>query len=165
MARLSERQWIELYTALEKKLYNAVYRWVWDAADAQDIVQEAFLRCWRIRHRVREHGVSALLYRTALRLASNQRRRRRLWQMVAFDGNEAMVPAPEVFPRPVQRAFDRLPDALKRVLVLSDVLGMSYAEIATVLGVREGTIGSRRNRALARLRKDLEAQGMKSNDD
>lgn len=168
MNRLTERQWIELYTELEKDLYSAVYRWVWDAADAQDIVQEAFLRCWRIRHRVRHDGVRALLLKTALRLASNQRRRRRLWRMVGLDDageSRAATVAPEVFPRAVQQAFDKLPESLRRVLVLSEVLGMSYAEIAAVTGVREGTVGSRRNRALASLRRDLEARGVRWNDD
>jgi hypothetical protein len=37
----------ELYRALEKPMYNVVYRWLWDPEEARDVVQETFLRLWR----------------------------------------------------------------------------------------------------------------------
>jgi RNA polymerase sigma-70 factor (ECF subfamily) len=156
MTDVDEAFWIERYRALEKPLYNVVYRWLWDPAESQDVVQEAFLRCWRRRESIRTDGFTALIYRTALNLAANQRRRKRLWQLVSFDS----VPEPAaedgaVLPRPVREAFDALPDRLKRVLLLSEIAGMSYGEIAAVTGVEEGTVGSRRTRALALLRQRL----------
>ena len=67
-----------LYVRLEGPLYNVAYRYVWDAAEAQDIVQEAFVRLWRARDRVRMQTVEALVYRIALNLARNRRRWLRL---------------------------------------------------------------------------------------
>ena len=74
-----------LYRALEKPLYNVVYRWLWDRTESQDVVQEAFLRCWRARDRIRAETFKAFVFRTALNLAANRRRRNKLWRLVSFD--------------------------------------------------------------------------------
>jgi DNA-directed RNA polymerase specialized sigma24 family protein len=42
-ASAEEIDWIDLYRKLEKPLYNVVYRWLWHAADSQDVVQDAFI--------------------------------------------------------------------------------------------------------------------------
>jgi RNA polymerase sigma factor (sigma-70 family) len=168
MAGLDEAQWIEVYEALEKPLYNVVYRWLWDAAESQDIVQEAFLKCWRARERIRPDGVKALVYRTALRLASNQRRRKRLWRFVPLDAAPERADAAgdgALISKPLLEAVDGLPENLKRVLLLSELAGLSYREIADVTGVREGTVGSRRTRALALLRERLKAGGVDLDED
>ena len=162
MTGVDEASWIELYRALEKPLYNIVYRWLWDRMESQDVVQEAFLRCWRARGRIRAETFKAFVFRTALNLAANRRRRKKLWRLVSLDALREELPdghdgAP-VLSRRVQRAIDALPERLKRVLLLCELAGMSYGEIAAVTGVREGTVGSRRNRALALLRKRLEPQ-------
>ena len=163
MTEVDEASWIELYRTLEKPLYNVVYRWLWDRMESQDVVQEAFLRCWRARHRIRMEGFKAFVYRTALNLAANRRRRRKLWRLVTF---EALSEEPHddhdaaaILSHRMQRALDELPETLRRVLLLCELVGMSYGEVAAITGVREGTVGSRRNRALALIRKRLEPQG------
>jgi RNA polymerase sigma-70 factor, ECF subfamily len=162
MSGVDDSSWVELYRALEKPLYNVVYRWLWDRMESQDVVQEAFLRCWRARDRIRPEGFKGFVFRTALNLAANRRRRKKLWRLVSFDllpdePQDFRGNPPVISPR-IQRAVDALPDRLKRVLVLSELAGMSYGEIAAVTGVKEGTVGSRRNRALALLRKRLQPQ-------
>ena len=82
MTSVDKAQWIDVYRRLEKPLYNVVYRVIWDAAESQDVVQDAFLRCWRRKDDIRAEGFKALLFRTALNLASNRRRRTRVWRMV-----------------------------------------------------------------------------------
>src|SRR5690606_16592808 len=139
-----------------------LYRWLWDAAESEDVVQEAFLRCWRIRDDIRDDGFKALVFSTALRIASNRRRRKRLWRMVSLADAEDALPCTspaEAVPNAIREAIDGLPETLKRVLLLSEVAGMSYREIAAVMRVKEGTIGSRRNRAIALLRERLRARG------
>lgn len=122
----------------------------------------AFLRCWRARDRIRADGFKAFLFRTALNLAANRRRRKKLWRLVSFDSLPDEPPdardGTTVLSHRVQRALDELPDRLKRVLVLCELAGMSYGEVAAVTGVKEGTVGSRRNRALALLRERLQPQ-------
>src|SRR5262245_8342896 len=166
MTGVDDASWVELYRALEKPLYNVVYRWLWDQMESQDVVQEAFLRCWRARDRIRVEGFKALVFRTALNLAANRRRRKKLWRLVSFDSlaeepRDSGASASALSPR-VQQAVDELPDRLKRVLLLCEVAGMSYGEVAAVTGVKEGTVGSRRNRALALLRERLQSQEVMS---
>lgn len=159
MAEVEHAQWIELYATLEKPLYNVVYRVLWDAAESQDLVQEAFLRCWKRRAAIRSDGIKALLFRTALNLALNRRRRSRLWRFVglntAAEHRELQSRCPEAIPEILRYAIDRLPNDLRQVLLLTELTGMTYAEVALTLGIKEGTVGSRRTRALAILRREL----------
>ena len=161
MTGVDETSWVELYRALEKPLYNVVYRWLWDSMESQDVVQEAFMRCWRARDRIRPEGFKAFVYRTALNLASNRRRARKLWLLVSFESlpeepADASSGAP-VLSRRVQQAIDSLPETYRRVLLLCELAGLSYGEVAAIVRVREGTVGSRRNRALALLRERLKS--------
>jgi len=167
MTSVENAQWIDAYRRLEKPLYNVVYRVIWDAAESQDVVQEAFLRCWRRKEDIRAEGFKALLFRTALNLASNRRRRARLWRMVGLASIDDVADeraCGEPISKPVRAALDRLPEALRSVLLLTELAGMTYAEVADALGIREGTVGSRRTRALALLRERLKTEGVVSNE-
>jgi len=164
MADIDEAQWIEWYKSLEKPLYNVAYRWLWDAAESQDVVQEAFLRCWRIRDRVVAKSFKALIYRTTLRLLSNRVRRRNVWRFVPFveagEGTQVAELGDVLAAGELRRALEEIEEPLKQVLLLSELGGLSYKEIADVMNIREGTVGSRRNRALAALRERLAARGV-----
>lgn len=166
MTSIDKAQWIEVYRRLEKPLYNVVYRVIWDSAESQDVVQETFLRCWRHNADIRADGFKALLYRTALNLACNRRRRTRLWRMVgvAIEDVADERAADEPISKPVRAALDSLPDALRHVVLLTEIAGMTYPEIAAALGIAEGTVGSRKTRALALLREQLEVQGAVSHE-
>ena len=75
---MGEEDLERLYARLERPLYNVAFRWVWKAEDAQEIVQEAFLRVWRMRQRVDVETVDALIYKIAINLASSRRRSAKL---------------------------------------------------------------------------------------
>ncbi len=154
----------QLYVKLEKPIYNVVYRWLWNANDAQEVVQQAFLNVWKARDRVDMTTIEPLLYRTALNLASNRRRSRRLWGWL---GMESASEVPSDAPSPaealaearkrvrVRAAIEALPEKLRQVLMLSEYAELSYDEIGTTLGIPAGTVGSRRATALARLTEAL----------
>jgi RNA polymerase sigma-70 factor (ECF subfamily) len=163
MTSVDKAQWVDVYRRLEKPLYNVVYRVIWDAAESQDVVQETFLRCWRHREDIRAEGFKALLFRTALNLASNRRRRARIWRMVGIATidnvpDEGAAHAP--IGASLRAALDSLPEALRNVLLLTELAGMTYPEVAAALGIAEGTVGSRRTRALALLRERLKIEGV-----
>jgi len=164
MSGPEEAQWIALYARLERRIFNVVYRILWDRAESQDVVQDAFLRCWRSRSRITSDGLEPVLFRTALNLASNRRRSRRLWRFISFADTADEIPAngdcDAILPRSVDMAVKALPEDLRRVLLLTEIAGMSYAEVAATLGIREGTVGSRRTRAVALLRAALDIQGV-----
>jgi RNA polymerase sigma-70 factor (ECF subfamily) len=167
MTSLGNAEWIDAYRRLEKPLYNVVYRVIWDAAESQDVVQETFLRCWRRKDDVRADGFKALLYRTALNLASNRRRRTRLWRLVgvaALDDVADEHASTDALTKPMQEALESLPTVMRDVLLLTELAGMTYPEIAAALGIAEGTVGSRRTRALALLRARLDVQGVVSHE-
>ena len=157
----------QLYARLEKPLYNVVFRWVWNADEAQDIVQEAFVRLWRMRRRVDTKTVEALVYKIALNLAATRRRTKKLWRWVSIDAlrgasmaggtaEDAMF-ADEERAR-VRDAVESLPEDLRRVILLSQYSGLSYDEIAGILRIPAGTVGSRRNRAMQKLKEVLSTE-------
>ena len=157
-----QRRVEELYLRLERKLTSVVYRWLWNREETRDVIQEAFVRLWQMRDRVDWNRAEPLIYRIALNVASKRRRSRRIWQFVTLselrtdgpaDGTAASAlgddPARE---QRVRRAIDALPERHRRVLVMTMHAEMTYGEIGEVLGISPGTVGSRRNTAIQRLR-------------
>lgn len=133
---------------------------------AEEYAQETFLRLYLNAHRYHERGqLSAYLYRIATNLLRSDERRRRRFRLL-----EALIPASDRAPEPtaqgqalhreatevVAAAIHELPTAFRAPLVLREIDGWSYAEIAQALGCRVGTVKSRINRAKSRLRETLE---------
>jgi len=152
----------QLFVKLEKPLFNLVLRWVRTPSEAADVTQEAFLRIWKARARVDAATVEPLLYRTALNLAANRRRTQRLWGFLGLDPDTASAaPLADAgleaasLQREVQAAVDGLPESLKRVVLLCEFSELSYAQVGAALGIPAGTVGSRRNKALALLSQKL----------
>jgi len=157
-----------LYVRLEKPLFNVVYRWVWDAEGARDLVQETFVRLWKRRRGIAPSTAEALAYWTALNLACNRRRAQKLWGWLTLD---TLTRAPEAKVRPdeqlerserrrlVRAAIDALPESLRQVVTLCELADLKYEEIAEILGVPAGTVASRRHAAMGRLEDALSEDG------
>lgn len=153
---LSEAELVACYERVQHRLYNVLYRLLWQAQDCQDVMHEAFLQVWRRRGGVGAESLEGLVFTTALNLARNQLR----WQSLrAFVGLDQAPPAPgaggDESPA-LRRALQRLPPGHRQVLLLSEIGGFSTREIAGMLGIPEGTVGSRKHAALAQLRNHLE---------
>jgi len=164
MPPLSEAALEELYLRLERPLYNAVFRWIWDGAEARDVVQEAFVKLWSMAGRVEPSTVEPLVWRLALNAAANRRRSRRLWQWLTLEVLSAEAgsarPADQALQdhereAALRRAVDELPEKLKKVILMCEFSEMGYAQIAATLGIPEGTVASRRNAALKKLEQTL----------
>lgn len=146
-----------LFVDHERALFNVVCRWTWNREDAAEIVQEAFGRLWTMRARVDANRARPLVYRIALNLAASHRRWQRVRRFVGLrdaasvDTVEDDLLAKERH-EALGRAMDRLPETLRRTLVLCELSELTYDEIAELEGTRPGTVGSRRHAALARLR-------------
>lgn len=158
---LEEAELLACYRRLESPLYNALYRWLWQAQDCQDLTHDAFVRVWARRSQVDAARVDALVWATALNLARNRLRWRALWRTDEIDpgtavGEDALdVATRREQDRRLRAALRRLPKASRDVVILSEFGGLGVAEIATVLGIPPGTVGSRKHAALARLRQWL----------
>ena len=161
---MREKDLEQLYLRLERPLCNVVFRWVWKMDEAQEIVQDAFLRLWRMRARVDMETVEPLVYKIALNLAASRRRSRKIWQWVTLDairGAQSADPAADELLAAREEedrlrvAVEALPDDLRQVVMLSEYSDLTYEQIAEVLSIPTGTVGSRRHRALRQLREAL----------
>jgi RNA polymerase sigma-70 factor (ECF subfamily) len=162
----------ELVRRYQDRLYNTVYRLVGNAEDAQDVVQEAFLSAYQSLGSFKgDAQFFTWLYRIAVNTAISLRRKQR--SAVAVRTGKSLAGGPEPldtsdFSRPehsleraeqgrrIQEALSRLSPEHRTVLVLKDMDGHRYEEMAEMLHVPIGTIRSRLHRARLELRELLQ---------
>lgn len=152
----------------QERLLRLCERLLGDAEEARDAAQEVFLKTFRKAGELRPQGqVYTWLYRLAVNHCLNRLRRRRIVRflrletteephMPAFDPPDpAADPAATLEARQrwqaTRRAIDRLPDNQRAVLILARFEGLSYRQIAEVLGITEGAVESRLVRAMRRI--------------
>jgi RNA polymerase sigma-70 factor (ECF subfamily) len=125
-------------------------------------MHEAFVRVWQQRGRVDVARLDALVYASALNLARNHLRWRKLRHWLSLDDIDEqpgdMQPEQQVDGWWLHHALAALPMADQQLLLLSEFAGLDTRSLAKVLGIAEGTVGSRRHRAMARLRAKLGAR-------
>jgi len=124
-----------------------------DERAAEDVAQDAYLRAFRSWDRFDGPDVRAWLYTIALRLAFNERRRHRRW-LAALRRIEPRSWAGPSDPD-LWAALARLDARTRTALLLNAVDGYTQREIASMLAVPEGTVGSWLSRGRAALRADL----------
>jgi RNA polymerase sigma-70 factor (ECF subfamily) len=148
-------------------IFSVAYRLTGNRDDAQDLVQEVLLRVRRGLASYRPEGtLDAWLARitTNAFLDDVRRRRRRPTQPLEGTTEREVPGAPpadealalQALPDDVQDALRSLPDDFRAAVVLCDVVGLPYDEIAASLGVPIGTVRSRIHRGRALLRDQLE---------
>lgn len=147
-------------------LVNYLYNLTSDRDRAEEAAQEAFLRLFRSLDEFPvEPRTKSYLFTTATNLVRSQYRRAHRWAAVVpklrVDGRAAEARQDselisEEIRRRVRAAIELLPLHYRVPLVLRDIEGWSYAEIAETVGCREGTVKSRINRAREKLKKTLE---------
>ena len=159
----SEEDWQACFKQLGPALLLFARRWTNCRAEAEDIVQEAFVRFWRRQHAIENR---ALLYATVRstaldRLRSNQRRARRE-AAVALDQPPHLEPqftAADEGQQMLAAAVELLPDEQREVLVLKIWNELTFAEIGSVLEISQNTAASRYRYALGALKKALQPHG------
>lgn len=127
---------------------------------AEDVAQEALVRAFRALPRLRDHTkLRAWLVRLTWRLALDEQRgaKRRLIRDTGAADLEPRQTTPESSLRVAQLwdAIDRLPEPLRLTLVLGGIEGYAVAEVASMLGIAEGTVKSRLFEARRRVKELL----------
>ena len=160
-----------LVTAYERRVYSLALRSTGSEADAADITQEVFLRAYRSLDTFRgESGFSTWLYRITVNLCVDLARKNNPAE--SLDDEQALE-APETrgayqpetalanseLRRELDAALSLVSEEHRKIVILRDVAGMSYADIAAALELEEGTVKSRLARARAALRKILIERG------
>lgn len=150
----------------QKKVYNIALRMTKNPEDAQELAQDTFVRAFVAIKKFRcEASFSTWLYRIAMNVCTDFLRKRNKAIVVSMEQgavgseNEQPIQLPEEGPGPdelserrqlkklVRQAMDSLSAEHRQVLVLRDLMDLSYKDIANTLDVSEGTIKSRINRA------------------
>ncbi len=168
----------ELVRVYHASIFHVAYRMLGDSAEASDVVQEIFLKVFRnIGGFKGEAALKTWIFRIALSEILNRLRwwrRRYRFATVSLDDHPATngngrngryvadsKPTPEEVleskeqETAIQRALSKLSSDHRSIIVLRDIEGFSYSEIADVLGISIGTVKSRIARARGDLKKSL----------
>ena len=160
----------------KNRIFGYICRLTNDSPDAEDLAQEVFIRAYQSMSAFRhDAAVDTWLYRIATNLVIDRHRRQKrapIWVRVGGDPEEDAVlsdlpsanreadPASSAqlteLQRHVQRAVHSLPPKLRAVVVLYDMEGLSYEEVAQTIGCPLGTVKSRLFHARAMLKNKLE---------
>ena len=158
--------WEEVVTNHSAKVYRLAYRLTGNKFDAEDLTQEVFVRVFRSLDKYTPGTFEGWLHRVTTNLFLDGARRKQRIRFDALSDERAArltsaSPAPEVayadmhFEDDVERALATLPPDFRAAVVLCDVEGLSYEEIAEILDAKLGTVRSRIHRGRAQLRAAL----------
>ena len=160
-----------LVNAYERRVYALALRSTGSEADAADITQEVFLRAYRALPTFRgESGLSTWLYRITVNLCVDLARKHNPTDSLD-DEHAGSIPEtrgahqPEAalanseLRRELDIALSMVSEEHRKIVILRDVAGMSYTDIAAALDLEEGTVKSRLARARKALRKILIERG------
>ena len=161
----------ELVTRHERAVFSVCLRLLRDFASAEDAAQDTFVRAWTNIHTFRGGEVRPWLLRIATNrsydlLRSRQRRPtgsldaelfeiEPIWSTQVGDESPDSVALRSELSIRLERALHDLPEDQRAVVILSDIQGCSYEEVAVATGAALGTVKSRLSRARARLRQGL----------
>jgi RNA polymerase sigma-70 factor (ECF subfamily) len=171
----SETAFDWLVTHYHGPVYNLILGMLGDTADAADAAQEVFLKAFKgIRHFRQGSSLKTWLYRIAIREALNHRRwfKRHLQKNISIDAEPeegcAQIDIEDLSATPfdqlaaqeiqvaVQGALQQVPEVFRTAVILRDLEGLSYEEVAEVLDVSVGTVKSRILRGRRSLKEVLE---------
>ena len=158
--------WEEIVRMHSARVYRLAYRLTGNQHDAEDLTQEVFVRVFRSLSSYTPGTFEGWLHRITTNLFLDTARRK---QRIRFEGLAEEVaqrlPGTELTPAQafderhmdsdVQAALKALPTDYRAAVVLCDIEGFSYEEIAATLGVKLGTVRSRIHRGRAQLRSAL----------
>ena len=167
----------QLVDRYQQKVYNIAFRMTSNHEDALDLAQESFLRVYRALASYKgESAFSTWVFRIASNVCLDEMRKKKRQPRIALSTDSLMAGEEGDYPieiaaseggnpeqqllqgemrREIIQALNRVSDEHRLVLVLRDIEGYSYEEIADIVGVNVGTIKSRLNRARLALREVL----------
>ena len=168
--RAGGERFLLAFAGARPELLQALTRFLGSGHDAQDVLQEAFLKCWRCRDRLGEvRNLRGWVFRVALNTARDLRRNlwRRRWRslpdLALLDESPGSSPPEQVFER---EALDRLRGAVgalrpeeQAVFLLRQKSCLTYDQLAAVRRAPVGTVKTQMRSALQKLRATLQEAG------
>lgn len=158
--------WDEVVTQHSDRVFRLAYRLTGNRHDAEDLTQEVFVRVFRKLDSYTPGTFEGWLHRVTTNLFLDQARRKQRIRFDALSDERAArltspSPSPEVamadqtFDDDIERALATLPPDFRAAVVLCDVEGLTYEEIAEIMDAKLGTVRSRIHRGRAMLRTAL----------
>lgn len=188
MIQGDERAFDEIYHSYSKKLYRMAYFITGNKSDSEDILQETFVKCYLYRSNLKDpERFDAWIYQILVRTAWKMERKKKKKGEVSYEGMLEMEEASgfqaarecqedTASPNPLDTVLQKesslelsglvnqLDKKYKMVILLYYYNGLSTREIAQVMGIFEGTVKSRLNKARKLLRAKLECPGGEGTD-
>ncbi|HET8795088.1 MAG TPA: RNA polymerase sigma factor SigE [Arthrobacter sp.] len=158
--------WEQVVNDHSAKVFRLAYRLTGNRFDAEDLTQEVFVRVFRSLANFKPGTLDGWLHRITTNLFLDQARRK---QRIRFDGladdAESRLPGRDPGPErsfefnnldlDIQAALEDLPPDFRAAVVLCDIEGLSYEEVAHALDIKLGTVRSRIHRGRTMLREKL----------
>ncbi|HHU08816.1 MAG TPA: RNA polymerase sigma factor SigE [Intrasporangiaceae bacterium] len=158
--------WEEIVSEHSSRVYRLAYRLTGNVHDAEDLTHDVFIRVFRSLHTYRPGTFEGWLHRITTNVFLDKMRRK---QRIRFDAltDEWAARLPGRSPSPeqvyadthldsdIQEALNALPPSFRAAVVLCDIEGLTYEEVAEVLDIKLGTVRSRIHRGRAQLRTAL----------
>lgn len=154
------------------QLLNFAYRFVGNIEEAEDVVQETFLRLYRNRHAYRQIAkFSTWIYTIAGNLSKTELRKRKRRKLVSisdigFDEKDYQIEDQHadterdvdsvLKEEVIQKAIEELSPRFRQIIILRDIQELSYEEVGKILKIPLGTVKSRVNRARLKLQAKLQ---------
>ncbi|MFT4084418.1 MAG: RNA polymerase sigma factor SigE [Nocardioides sp.] len=159
-------RWEEIVERHSDRVFRLAYRLTGNRPDAEDLTQEVFVRVFRSLDSYSPGTFEGWLHRITTNLFLDQARRKQRIRFDALSDERAQRltstgPTPDAayadqrFDDDIERALATLPPDFRAAVVLCDVEGLSYEEIAQILDAKLGTVRSRIHRGRAMLRDAL----------
>jgi len=164
----------QLVEAHQNQVYNLCLRMLGSPQPAEDVTQDAFISAFKNVGKMRGPSVKSWLLRIAANACIDELRRRQRHPQVSIDyrrvadETETSFDVPDLAPGPEQLAvraelrsalqleLSELPADQRLAIILCDVEGLAYEEVAATMGTSVGTVKSRISRGRARLREALQ---------
>ena len=162
----------DLFNDYHQQVYRLAYRITLSQKDAEDIVQDVFLKLYYKLHQFEEKSkISTWIYRIALNTSIDSQRRFNKWKekepLHLITEKDLNVPKrnPDEYNSTeiaelLNRAITKLKRPFRTILILRNFEDFTYEDIAEILQITSGTVASRLNRAYTKLKIELEKLGI-----
>ena len=171
---MTEDEFLELVRKHQDRIYRHALYLLKNTEDAKDMAQETFIKAWQHRSKLRQETVQAWLLKCVRNLCFNQLKRRKFQVHLSDEDDDGDTfgmllktqenkssPSPEELTikqetkQLVHRAIGELPASMKSIVIMRELEGMSYKEIAAVVKQPENSVKSIVFRARKKLREIL----------
>ncbi len=165
--------WESIVEQHSARVYRLAYHLTGNQHDAEDLTQDVFIRVFNSLSQYKPGTFEGWLHRITTNLFLDRMRRKKRIRFDFMADDDSAVPTSDSFDRhersgqpedaydmshlgdDIVQALAELPPEYRAAVVLSDIEGLSYEEIAATLGIKMGTVRSRLSRARAKLRESL----------